>query len=129
VDVTPIGCRIAVPADPARDPRRDRSDSEGSGRVARLRWPSSNAFTDSAHRDPSNFALAELHNLLHSTRDCRCAATVVVQKARFFSRFDDAAGSKDRRRSESKNWIDQVLLSVIFSVYGEVAERLKAAVC
>jgi hypothetical protein len=74
-------------------------------------------------------ALAELHNLLHNSRDCRCAAAVAVQKARFFNPFDDADGPKNRCTSESKNWIDQVLISVILSVRGEVAERLKAAVC
>jgi hypothetical protein len=38
-------------------------------------------------------------------------------------------GLKSRCRFEGKSWIPQVLISRTLSVYGEVAERLKAAVC
>jgi len=43
--------------------------------------------------------------------------------------FDEGDGLKTRRRFERKRWIRQVLISRTLAVYGEVAERLKAAVC
>jgi hypothetical protein len=38
-------------------------------------------------------------------------------------------GPKNRCRFRRKSWIPQVLISRTLSVCGEVAERLKAAVC
>jgi hypothetical protein len=43
--------------------------------------------------------------------------------------FDNSDGLKNRRLRERKSWIRQVLISRTLSVCGEVAERLKAAVC
>ena len=42
---------------------------------------------------------------------------------------DEGGGLKNRCRFERKSWIRQVLISRTLSVCGEVAERLKAAVC
>ena len=41
----------------------------------------------------------------------------------------EGGGLKNRCRFERKSWIRQVLISRTLSVCGEVAERLKAAVC
>jgi hypothetical protein len=41
----------------------------------------------------------------------------------------EGGGLKNRCRFERKSWIQQVLISRTLSVRGEVAERLKAAVC
>ena len=43
--------------------------------------------------------------------------------------FEASNGSKDRRLRPCKISIEEVLISVRLSVRGEVAERLKAAVC
>jgi hypothetical protein len=43
--------------------------------------------------------------------------------------FEKCGGLKNRRLAERKTRIDQVLISRTLSVCGEVAERLKAAVC
>jgi hypothetical protein len=47
----------------------------------------------------------------------------------FLGELDASNGLKDRRLHERKSWIRQVLISRTLSVCGEVAERLKAAVC
>jgi hypothetical protein len=49
--------------------------------------------------------------------------------ANFSPKFDEGGGLKNRCGSERKSWIRQVLISRTLSVCGEVAERLKAAVC
>jgi len=43
--------------------------------------------------------------------------------------FDEGDGLKNRRLGQCKILIGEVLISVTLSVCGEVAERLKAAVC
>jgi hypothetical protein len=43
--------------------------------------------------------------------------------------IDEGGGLKNRWGIARKSWIPQVLISRTLSVYGEVAERLKAAVC
>jgi hypothetical protein len=52
-----------------------------------------------------------------------------VKSGDFPAEFDEGDGLKNRCRFERKSWIPQVLSSRTLSVYGEVAERLKAAVC
>jgi hypothetical protein len=47
----------------------------------------------------------------------------------FSGDFETCDGSKNRRLDECKISIDEVLISVTLSLCGEVAERLKAAVC
>jgi len=54
----------------------------------------------------------------------RSAVDIVIS-----AEFDDSNGLKNRCRFERKSWILQVLISRTLSVCGEVAERLKAAVC
>ena len=49
--------------------------------------------------------------------------------ASFSQELAECGGLKNRRLAECKIWIDQVSISVTLSVCGEVAERLKAAVC
>jgi hypothetical protein len=49
--------------------------------------------------------------------------------ASFSPEFGQGGGLKNRRLGERKSWIMQVLISRTLSVCGEVAERLKAAVC
>ena len=48
---------------------------------------------------------------------------------RFPVEFDEGDGLKNRRLRERKSTITQVLISRTLTVCGEVAERLKAAVC
>ena len=49
--------------------------------------------------------------------------------ASFSPKFGKGDGLKNRCRFERKSWILQVLVSRTLTVCGEVAERLKAAVC
>ena len=49
--------------------------------------------------------------------------------ASFAPKFGESGGLKNRCRFERKSQIPQVLISRTLSVCGEVAERLKAAVC
>jgi len=56
--------------------------------------------------------------------------TLAITKSADSSReSDEGGGLKNRCRSERKSWIGQVLISRTLSVCGEVAEKLKAAVC
>jgi hypothetical protein len=59
----------------------------------------------------------------------RVRGSVIARSGDLPVEFDDSDGLKNRRRSERKSSIGQVLISRTLSVYGEVAERLKAAVC
>ncbi len=52
-----------------------------------------------------------------------------VKSAAFSGDFETCDGSKNRRLRQCKMSIGEVLISVTLSVRGEVAERLKAAVC
>jgi hypothetical protein len=54
---------------------------------------------------------------------------VIADSGDFPVEFDKGGGLKNRRLHERKGSIRQVLLSPTLSVCGEVAERLKAAVC
>ena len=47
----------------------------------------------------------------------------------FTVEFDEGDGLRNRYRFERKSWIPQVLISRTLTVYGEVAEWPKAAVC
>ena len=61
-----------------------------------------------------------------------CAQTFLAARAKsamFSGDFDTCDGSKNRRLAECKISIREVLISVRLSIRGEVAERLKAAVC
>ena len=63
-------------------------------------------------------------NCAHNTLICE--RMEVVSHLRFAG---EGGGLKNRCRFEGKTRIRQVLISRTLSVYGEVAERLKAAVC
>jgi hypothetical protein len=52
-----------------------------------------------------------------------------VKSGDFPVEFDEGDGLKNRRLGQCKMWIRQMLISRTLSAYGEVAERLKAAVC
>jgi hypothetical protein len=54
---------------------------------------------------------------------------VKCEMARFSGGFFEGGGLKNRRLAECKISIGQVLISRTLTVCGEVAERLKAAVC
>ena len=54
---------------------------------------------------------------------------VVAENCEFSEEFVTCGGLKNRCRFARKCWIRQVLISRTLSVCGEVAERLKAAVC
>jgi hypothetical protein len=54
---------------------------------------------------------------------------VIEESVGFPSKFTEGGGSKNRRVRERKSAISQVLISRTLTVCGEVAERLKAAVC
>ena len=53
----------------------------------------------------------------------------IVKSGDFTVEFDEGGGLKNRSGFERKTAIRQVLISRTLSVCGEVAERLKAAVC
>jgi hypothetical protein len=55
--------------------------------------------------------------------------SLIVKSGDFRAKFDEGGGLKNRRFAECKMSIGQVLILRILGVYGEVAERLKAAVC
>ena len=55
--------------------------------------------------------------------------SVIVKSGDFPVEFAAGDGSKNRRLAAWKMLIGQVLISRTLSVCGEVAERLKAAVC
>jgi hypothetical protein len=63
---------------------------------------------------------------------CECAQSrwvLIVRSGGFSVEFDEGDGLKSRCRFRRKSWIWQVLISRTLTVCGEVAERLKAAVC
>jgi hypothetical protein len=63
-------------------------------------------------------------------RECAQGPWVLIVKSGGLSvEFEEGDGLKNRCRFRRKSWIRQVLVQVHFSVCGEVAERLKAAVC
>jgi hypothetical protein len=65
-----------------------------------------------------------------SLRECAQSSPGVIAKSSGFPvEIDNGDGLKNRRLHECKISIAQVLISRTLSVYGEVAERLKAAVC
>ena len=53
----------------------------------------------------------------------------IAKSADFSGEFDEGDGLKNRRLRQCKISIREVLISLTLSVRGEVAERLKAAVC
>ena len=59
----------------------------------------------------------------------RVRASVIAKSGDFPVEFDDSDGLKNRRLAACKMSIAEVLISRTLSVCGEVAERLKAAVC
>ena len=63
-------------------------------------------------------------------RECAQSPWVLIVESGGLSvEFDEGDGLKNRHRFERNSWIRQVLISRTLSIYGEVAERLKAAVC
>jgi hypothetical protein len=63
-------------------------------------------------------------------RECAQSGWVLIVKSGVFPvEFDEGGGLKNRRLRLCKISISEVLISVTLSVRGEVAERLKAAVC
>ena len=86
-------------------------------------------------RAATHWITAPTHNARHqrapeTLRECAQSSWVlIVNSADFPVEFDEGDGLKNRCRLERKSWIRQVLISRTLSVRGEVAERLKAAVC
>ena len=64
-----------------------------------------------------------------SSRVPELRTLVIAKSADFPVEFDDGDGLKNRRLRQCKMSISEVLISATLSVCGEVAERLKAAVC
>jgi hypothetical protein len=63
-------------------------------------------------------------------RECAQSPWVLIVKSGDFSaEFDEGGGVKNRCGSARKSQIRHVLISRTLNVCGEVAERLKAAVC
>jgi hypothetical protein len=54
---------------------------------------------------------------------------MIAKSGDFRAEFDEGDGLKNRRLRQCKISICEVLISATLSVRGEVAERLKAAVC
>ena len=64
------------------------------------------------------------------SRECaQTSLALIVKNAQFSAESIEGGGLKNRCRFDGKSWIPQVLTSRTLSVCGEVAERLKAAVC
>jgi hypothetical protein len=59
----------------------------------------------------------------------KTSSVFIARTADFLGEFDDSDGLKNRRRRARKNPITHVLISRMLRSCGEVAERLKAAVC
>jgi hypothetical protein len=78
-----------------------------------------------AQRAPS--ACLHLSTLLASEPKVR--GSLIVESGDFPVEFAEGDGLKNRCGFERKSWIRQVLISRTLTVCGEVAERLKAAVC
>ena len=109
-----------------------------SGKLARLREITeviaAKSLTAFAAAHPET---APMHNARHqrvadSQRFQRVCPELWVghcETGRFSAESNEGGGVKNRRLAECKMWIGQVLISRTLSVYGEVAERLKAAVC
>jgi hypothetical protein len=81
---------------------------------------------------------ATTHNARHQRApDSQCLfasvpkirGSLIGKSGDFPVEFDEGDGLKDRRLAACKMSISQVLISRTLSVCGEVAERLKAAVC
>jgi hypothetical protein len=81
---------------------------------------------------------ATTHNARHQRApDSQClfaavpkfSVSLFVKSSDFPVEFDEGEGLKNRCRFERKSSIIQVLISRTLTVCGEVAERLKAAVC
>ena len=70
-------------------------------------------------------------------QDCQCLfesvpklrGSLTVKSDVFRAEFDEGGGLKNRRLAPCKISIREVLISVRLNLHGEVAERLKAAVC
>jgi hypothetical protein len=54
---------------------------------------------------------------------------LIVKSGGLSAEFDEGGGLKNRYRFQKKSQISQVLISRTLTACGEVAERLKAAVC
>jgi hypothetical protein len=63
------------------------------------------------------------------SRMCPNSLALIVKNAQLSAESVEGGGQKNRYRVERKSRIAQVLTSRTLSVCGEVAERLKAAVC
>jgi hypothetical protein len=83
------------------------------------------ALTCQAQRAPS-----ARPGIADTFRECAQTISAAPAKSAIFSGdFETCGGSKNRRLRQCKISISEVLISVTLSVHGEVAERLKAAVC
>jgi hypothetical protein len=80
---------------------------------------------DRAQRAPSTGA--GIPDCFHECAQTFSAAR--AESAMFAGDFETCDRSKNRRLRQCKISISEVLISVTLSVRGEVAERLKAAVC
>jgi hypothetical protein len=70
------------------------------------------------------------HVFVVSFGECAPSSWAVIAKwAAFSGGFVEGGGLKNRRLGECKMSISEVLISATLTVCGEVAERLKAAVC
>ena len=63
------------------------------------------------------------------TESSPAPVAILLENHRAFCVFEEGGGLKNRRLADCKISIGQVLISRTLSVCGEVAERLKAAVC
>ena len=118
----------------------DRCSGPGEspvGSAADLVWFGALAARDIGTR-PAHRRTVTTHNAGHRrAQDCQCLfasvpklrGSLIVKSGDFRAEFDEGGGLKNRCRFWRKSWIRQVLISRTLSVRGEVAERLKAAVC
>jgi hypothetical protein len=89
-------------------------------------------------RAPTHRRTATTHNARHQRATDsqglfasvpKVGGSLIVKSGGFPAECDEGDGLKNRCRFERKSWIPQLLISRTLSVCGEVAERLKAAVC
>ena len=81
-------------------------------------------------RNKAEHALSARPGFVDVSRECAQTLLALITKMLgLWDEFVEGDGLKNRRLRQCKMRIRQVLISRILSACGEVAERLKAAVC
>jgi hypothetical protein len=91
---------------------------------------SSHVATPRRNHNDAQRAPSALSGFVAVSRECAQTSWALIAKnARFSAEYVEGGGLNNRRLRQCKISICEVVISVTLSVRGEVAERLKAAVC